>query len=198
MWIDDADETRVTISNVDIKKLSIHGLLALHCDALGELQNRGVLRTMNNPTGDYAEWLVSQAFGLSLAGNSVSDYDAISESGKKIQIKARRVTPTSKSRQLSAMRNLDAEGFDELVVVIFDESFHVAEAYLIPHSVVCEYASYRAHVNGHVLHARGALLSDPRVQDISAEIRAAQRLTSMGETPVPGYEGFSKHQAFGA
>ena len=104
----------------------------------------------------------------------MSDYDAISESGKKIQIKARRVTPTSKARQLSVLRNLDDQGFNELVIVIFDESFHVTDAYLIPHSVVSECASYRAHVNGHVLHARGALLNDPRVQDISAEVQAAQ------------------------
>lgn len=80
------------------------------------------------------------------------------------------------------MRNLDAQGFDELVIVIFDESFYVTDAYLIPYNVVSEYASYRAHVNGHVLHARGALLSDPRVQDIAAEIRTAQQSATTCES----------------
>ncbi|MCQ9616351.1 hypothetical protein L1889_06265 [Paenalcaligenes niemegkensis] len=82
------------------------------------------------------------------------------------------MTPDNKSRQLSVLRNLDAQGFDELVVVIFNEHYHVEDAYSIPHSVATEYASYRSHVNGHILHARGALLSDSRVQDISAAVRA--------------------------
>lgn len=182
--------TNATIGNMDIKKLSVHDLLMLHCDAIGELRHRGVLRTGNTPTGDYAEWLVSRALGLSLAGNSASGYDAISESGNKIQIKARRVTTTNKSRQLSVLRDLDAQGFDELVIVIFDESFHVTDAYLIPHNVVSEYASYRARVNGYVLHARGALLSDSRVEDISAEIRATQQCMLMDETLVHGDEEY--------
>lgn len=173
---------RVTVGYMDIKRLSVHDLLMRYSDAIAELRRRGVLRTGNTPTGDYAEWLVSQAFGLSLASNSVADYDAISESGKKIQIKARRVTPTNKSRQLSVLRNLDLQGFDELIVVIFDGSFHVSNAYMMPHSVVSEYASYRSHVNGHVLHARGELLSDPRVQDVSAEVRAVQQRTPVDET----------------
>lgn len=45
------------------------------------------------------EWLVSVAFGLTLANNSSTSYDAISEPGKRIQIKARRVTAGNKSRQ---------------------------------------------------------------------------------------------------
>ncbi|MCQ9616352.1 hypothetical protein L1889_06270 [Paenalcaligenes niemegkensis] len=72
---------------MDIKKLSLHDLLTLHTDAITELRHRGVLRTKNNPTGDYAEWLVSKALGLTLASNSSADYDAVSESGKKYKSK---------------------------------------------------------------------------------------------------------------
>lgn len=41
-------------------------------------------------------------------------------------------------------------------------------------------------MNGYALYARGALLNDPRVQDISGEIGAAQLDTSMDETLVHG------------
>ncbi len=157
---------------MDLEKLSVHELLGLHCDAIAELRHRGVLRTKNNPVGDYAEWLVSVAFGLTLANNSSASYDAISKSGKKIQIKARRVTKGNRSRQLSVLRNLDTQGFDELIIVIFDEFFQITDAYSMPHSVAVEYSTYRPYVNGHILHARGALLTNPRVRDISVELRA--------------------------
>lgn len=96
----------------------------------------------------------------------------ISESGKKIQIKARRVTADNKSRQLGVLRNLDTQGFDDLVIVIFDESFKIDSAFSVPHTVVAKYARYRSQVNGHILHAKGAFLADPLVQDITADLRA--------------------------
>ncbi|HDW2598736.1 TPA: hypothetical protein RLU61_004450 [Escherichia coli] len=36
-------------------------LLSLHSEILTQLRSRGVIRTKNNPVGDYAEWLVSNA-----------------------------------------------------------------------------------------------------------------------------------------
>jgi hypothetical protein len=157
---------------MNLEKLSVHELLGLYCDTIAELRHRGVLRTKNNPVGDYAEWLVSVAFGLTLANNSSASYDAISESGKKIQIKARRVTADNKSRQLSIMRSLDKQDFDELIIVIFDELFQIDSAFSAPHAVLEKYATYKPRVNGHILHARGAFLADPLVQDITAELRA--------------------------
>ena len=41
----------------EMEMLSVRGLLGLHVAALDELRRRGVLRTENNPTGDYAEYL---------------------------------------------------------------------------------------------------------------------------------------------
>lgn len=125
---------------------------------------------MNNPTGDYAEWLVASALGLKLANNSAAGYDAETATGVRVQIKARRVSPHNSSRQLGVIRNLEKQGFDELVAVIFSESYDVVEAVSVPHAVIAEYSTYRQHVNGHVLHLRGALLSDNRVRCIRAEL----------------------------
>ena len=168
---------------MNLSNLQTKDLLRLQSDVISELRNRGILRTMNNPTGDYAEWLVASALDLKLAKNSVAGHDAESETGKKIQIKARRMSPGNKSRQLSVIRNLEKNDFDELVAVIFNESYEVVEAVAIPHSVIAEYSSYRQHVNGHILHLRGALLSDFRVRDIRAELsrEISQQTQGAGE-----------------
>lgn len=152
---------------MDVVNLSIPELLNLHASVLDELKHRGVLRTKNNPVGDYAEWLIASALGLSLAKNSSAGHDAESAEGKRVQIKSRRITASNRSRQLGVIRNLDQSPFDELVAVLFNERYDVVEAYSIPCSVIPEYSKYRSHVNGHVLHARGPLLQDARVKNIS-------------------------------
>lgn len=168
---------------MDLSHLSISELLKLHASAIDELKNRGVLRTKNNPVGDYAEWLVSSALNLTLAANSAAGHDAESIDGKKIQIKGRRVTASNRSRQLGVIRNLEKRDFDELIVVIFNEVYEIIEAYLIPHSIISEYSSYRAHVNGHVLHVRGALLLDKRVLNIGAKLRSSNMLPLLMAVP---------------
>jgi hypothetical protein len=156
---------------MNLVNLSISDLLKLHAAAIDELKNRGVLRTKNNPVGDYAEWLVSSALNLTLANNSAAGHDAESSDGRKIQIKSRRITAYNRSKQLGAIRNLEKNDFDELIAVIFNELYEVIEAYSIPHSVILKYSVYRAHVNGHILHLHDALLLDNSVQNISDQLK---------------------------
>jgi hypothetical protein len=151
---------------VDLSKLTTKELLRLQASATSELLNREVVRTKNNPLGDYAEWLVAKALGLTLQTNSKAGYDGIDSKGVRIQIKGRRITSGNRSRQLGAIRKYDGKDFDELAAVIFDEDFEVTEAYLIPHHVVGEYASYREHVNAHILVLKGPILSDTRIRCI--------------------------------
>jgi len=149
-----------------LRELTVKELLQLHSSIIDELKRRRVVRTKNNPVGDYAEWLVANALGLELAGKSSAGYDGIDAEGVKIQIKARRITPDNKSRQLGAIRKLEEKDFDQLAAVIFDKNFDIIDAVLIPHEVVREYATYRGHVNAHILHLRGPILNDPRIKDI--------------------------------
>lgn len=141
-------------------------LLQLQASATNELKARGVVRTQNNPLGDYTEWLVAKTLGLELQTNSKSGYDGVDKDGLRIQIKGRRVTPSNNSRQLSAIRKYADKDFDILAAVIFDENFNVIEALLIPHEVVGEYATYRQHVNAHILILNGPVLLDSRIQSI--------------------------------
>jgi hypothetical protein len=151
----------------DPKAISTFDLLGCFADILDVLKQRGVVRTRNNPVGDYAEWLVAQRLGLSLEHNSKFGYDATNTSGERFQIKSRRLDPSNKSRQLSVIRNLDTGEFDYLIGILFDRDFTVKEAYKIPHGVIAKYASFSKHQNGHILHLRGDILRAPSVEDIT-------------------------------
>ncbi len=151
---------------MDLREQSVKELLQLQSQVIDELKRRKIVRTKNNPLGDYTEWLVAKGLGLELATNSSAGYDGIDPEGIKIQVKGRRVTTENKSRQLGAIRNLEAKDFDQLAAVIFDEKYEILDALLIPHKVVGEYAKYRNHVNAHIMHLKGNILTDPRVKDI--------------------------------
>lgn len=149
-------------------------LMNQYARILTELNDRHVVRTYNSPVGDFGEWLVSQKLGLTLERNSAKGLDAIGPDGLRYQIKCRWERsdhPTVNSRELSVIRNLDENQFDYLIVVIFDRSFCIKEAYSIPHDIIQRYALYRRHVNGHILLADGPVLEDAAVENITHRLR---------------------------
>lgn len=155
---------------MSLGNLNIKELLQLQASITDELKVRKVVRTQNNPLGDYTEWLVANALGLELQANSKTGYDGIAKDGSRVLIKGRRITPANQSRQLSVIRKYEEKDFDVLAAVIFNEHFEVIDALLIPHEVIGEYASYRAYVNAHILILNGPILSDPRVKCIKQAI----------------------------
>ncbi len=161
---------------MELSDLTEKELLQLQASATNELLERDVVRTQNNPLGDYTEWLVANAFDLVLQSNSKAGYDGIDSSGTRYQIKGRRVTPKNNSRQLSAIRKYEEKDFDVLVAVIYDENFNVIEAVQFPYEVVADYAIYRSHVNAHILTLKGPILSDPRVISIVSQLKSLQTL----------------------
>jgi hypothetical protein len=148
-----------------LNKLTTAELLSTHSAVLDELRKRNVIRSNNNPTGDYAEWLVSTKLKLSLANTSAKGFDAI-DGDIRYQIKGRRVTPKNKSTQLSVIRNLEGEDFDFLVAVVFDNEWNVLRAAKISHQTVSAIATYRPHVNGHVMYLRPSIFENDGVEDI--------------------------------
>jgi hypothetical protein len=139
-----------------MSEYTVNELLAAHSAVLDELKRRGVVRSLNNPTGDYAEWLVAEHLGLSLQGNSEKGYDATDGAGFRYQIKGRKLSPSNASTQLGVIRNLDKQEFDFLIAVVFDADWQVKSAAKIPHGVIADLAKHRKHVNGHVLRKRPA------------------------------------------
>jgi len=91
-----------------------------------ELRRRGATRT-SNCTGDFAEMLVCKALGLKQAATAAKNVDAIGPDGTRYQIKARRLTPWTKSRQLGGLRDLNDGHFDYLAGVLFDEHYASAK-----------------------------------------------------------------------
>lgn len=158
------------VVKIDLEKLSIKEILRLNAKTINELKRRNIVRTSNNPVGDYTEWIVSQKLQLDLEKNSSSGYDGTNKKGEKFQIKGRRTTPSNQSRQLSAIRKYDQKEFDFLVAVIFDEYYEILDARLIPHKVIQKYAKYNTHQNAHILVLQGKILEDPRIKDITEKL----------------------------
>lgn len=157
----------IGINMTDITKSTESELFAMHNSVLDELQRRGVVRTQNNPVGDYSEWLVSKVLGLKLAPNSAKGFDATDSEKNRYQIKGRRITKKNKSAQLGVIRGLDDSDFDFLIAVIFDESWKVVRAAKIPHKAISELSKYRKRINGHVMYLRLQELSNPAVENIT-------------------------------
>ena len=51
---------------MDLRDLTVKELLQLNSSILNELKRRRIVRTKNNPVGDYTEWIVSKGLGLEL------------------------------------------------------------------------------------------------------------------------------------
>lgn len=164
---------------MDFTTLSESELLQLHAGVIEELHSRGVVRTANNPVGDYTEWLVCDRLSLSLQPNSKASYDGIDANGLRYQIKGRRSKPGNV--QLSVIRNLDQVGFDYLVAVVFNSDYTIRFAAKIPHSVVSAIATYRKHVNGHVPIIRESVLQRIGVEDITSILNAPKLSSELSQ-----------------
>jgi hypothetical protein len=156
---------------MNLSDLAPLALLALHAQVADELRARGITRSANNPTGDLAEYLFCKAFSWSQAGNSHANIDAIGPDGTRYQIKGRRMTRHNKSRQLSAIRDLQGAHFDFLAGVLFAEDYTVQRAALIPYAVAVATASFVKRTNSHRFMLRDEVWHAPGVRDVTMQLR---------------------------
>ena len=153
----------------DLSRKSVSELLALHAAVMEALRGRNVLRSANNPTGDLAEYMFCRAFGWAQENNSVKAFDAAGGNGTRYQIKGRRLHRRNRSRQMSAIRDLD--GFEFLAAVLFDDSYRVLRAALIPAAIVREHSTYIEHTNSHKFLLRDAIWDEAGVEDVTDRLR---------------------------
>lgn len=153
-----------------LDRLSTRELFGLYRRILQELTRRKIVRTMNAPAGDYAEYLVAALMGGELADNSEKSWDLKTPEGMLLQVKCRVVDVTRKNhgRQLSPFRTWD---FDQAVVVLFDETYGIHKCVAFPPDVLKEHGKYRPHVNGHVVQATDALMAHPAGEDLTEALR---------------------------
>lgn len=138
-----------------------------------ELRGRGIVRSENNPTGDLAEFLFCHTFDWQRAANSEKGFDAKDQNGKRYQIKGRRIHSRNRSScQLSAIRDLN--GFDTLAAVLFDDSYRVLRAALIPCGIVRAKSKYVKHTNSYRFTLTDEIWNENRVVDVTMEIQAVE------------------------
>lgn len=148
-------------------------LLSTFGQILAELRRRGISRSENIPTGDFAEYLAREALSLTPAPNSTKGYDATDSQGRRYQIKGRRITPYNASTQLSALRELESDSFDFLVVILFDSSYRVTSAYQFSIQSCRELGRYVSRTNSHTVFANRSMINHSDTVDITIKIQSA-------------------------
>ncbi|RAZ89057.1 hypothetical protein DPM33_18950 [Mesorhizobium hawassense] len=161
---------------IDLTNMLVPGLLELHGDVLAELRRREIVRSANNPTGDYGELLFARTFGWTLNGNSSADADATDSDGIRYQIKCRRLATPKGSRQLGFMRRLPDRPFDRLAAVLLDGKFRVIRGAIIPYEVVAPLAAYVDSVKAWKFILRDSVWEMGGVKDITADLKTAELL----------------------
>jgi hypothetical protein len=159
----------------DAADLTVAELLKTYSALLDELRRRKIVRSANNPLSDYAELLFCNIFGWRRLANSSSGCDAVDQKGIRYQIKGRRLTTHNASRQLSAIRNLDATPFDYLAGVLVDNDFQVLRAAIIPIAVVRERSVHVSHTNSWKFLLRDDVWYLPGVRDVTVKLKVAAK-----------------------
>lgn len=104
-----------------------------------------------------------------MAANNKKGYDASDTQGHKYEIKARRITERNRSRQLSAIRDLDS--FHFLAGCIFDHDYRVIRAAIIPAEIVAEHASFVKRTNSYKFFLRDNIWLLDNVQDVTTQLQ---------------------------
>lgn len=161
--------------NPALRRKAPADLLLLHSDIMEELRHRGIVRSANSPTGDLAEYIFCKAYGWEREGNSKAGFDATCKrTRKKYQIKARRITSRNNSRQLSAIRELDACHFDFLAGILFNERYEVERAIIVPHRAITGRCTYVKHTNSHKLLLHDDVWKLPGAKDVTKKLKAVR------------------------
>ena len=117
--------------------------------------------------------LFRRTFGWTRAGASTSGFDATDPAGLRYKIRSRRVGDGAGDRQLSDLRNLAGDRFDQLAAVLFAPDLSVHRPALVPINIVKARVRRSSHTNSGVLHLRDDVWSIPGVVDVTQTVRAA-------------------------
>ena len=148
-----------------LETMSAVELLRRHGEIIAELKRRNVVKTKNNPVGDYTEWLVRGRLELEAADNNTKAFDACDPQRVRYQIKGR--SSNASSVRFSPVRNLAEHGFDFVIAVVFNEDYSVRLALKVSYEAVCALAQYQALVNGHILTVTSDTVEQDGVEDIT-------------------------------
>lgn len=149
----------------DLSDLDVFGLWV---DVMRDLRRRGLSWSGRSPLSDYAEFLVARFYGVEPLRGTTAGHDLVTPEGRKIQVKARRYGAGSKPSHFGEFSELERQGFDEFVGVLFEDDFTVRSAHVAPYEFVVEQA--RPVLGKHRLYISSLVNSpDPRVSLIELD-----------------------------
>jgi len=178
------ESSKHVYQGVNLDSLGSIELLRMYGGILDTLKDKRILRTTNNPTGDYAEllaakWLEKQGLVKdaqeALLKNSHKGFDIVDDGGVTYQVKGRRITISNPSKQLGVVRNLFENEFQYLIAIVFNEDWSIKEAAQIPIQALHAMPGKKKDgVNGHIFHLAGELLNREGVKLITDQIIEVQ------------------------
>lgn len=164
-------------------RLTVNELLLADRQLKLELKRRSVIRGAGAMVGDVAEWLVAEAFDGTLADRGQAGYDVLVDT-VRVQVKARTVGTGNAGQEM--LDHIVADGFDELIAVLFDdEDLSVEAALRIPMALVVEHGRpHGRHLRLNLNNAVRRRLLDGGATDIADVIQdAAGRLDAPPGSP---------------
>ena len=104
----------IRCSPMDLSGQSPRELLKLYIAVMDRLRALQLVRSANQPVGDVAELLVAKAYGVQLETQATRGYDLVVPdpgfpNGRRIEVKARRVSAGVKASHYSFLRGLGAD-----------------------------------------------------------------------------------------
>ena len=156
----------------DVTDLSAGALLGRYAEVMGELFDRGIVRTRNAPAGDLAELLVARAFGGTLAPNPTRGWHVALPDGRHLLVKCRVIHPGHRTGgAYSAIRSW---GFDACVFVQLDAAtYGVRAAVEVPVAVVREISHQQDWADSGRVRVGEDLAALRDAVDRTADLRAA-------------------------
>jgi hypothetical protein len=120
-----------------------------------------------NEVGEFAEKLVCKYFNATQLNASNKSADLITEDGKLIQVKSRKIEQLI-STSLNVIRSWD---FDILVVVLFSKDGNILKAIKIDSVTAKGLSKNNKHQNGYILTTSHELLDHNNSDDITMELQ---------------------------
>jgi len=151
-------------SLLDLEALSNRELLQVWAKSLQLLYDRGVVRTYNSPIGDIAEEMVARHYG-GVRGTFAQPAWDVAVGEELLQVKACRREPMKSKTGFSPIRHRD--GYDAVILVVFNMDMKVEEAWRVPRAVVNELGKFNSHVNGIKIGLTSAVRSHPEVEQLN-------------------------------
>lgn len=169
-----------------LRAVPVTELLAQFAEVLGELYDRGIVRTRATPAADLAELLVARAFDGRTATGPGSGWHVWGADGRRLQVKCRVVQPAMRpSETYSPFRSWD---FDACVFVLLDPAtYDVRQAVELPVAAVEAISAPNEWTAGHRVQVGQDLLAAPGAVERTAELRAALR--ELDALPRPASDG---------